>query len=125
LVLTQSKEQTESGQDGFFTFEEIINLNWDAELVVLSACQTGKGEMKKTEGVVGLTRAVMYAGSDAVVVSLWNVSDEGTKDLMIQFFDNILNKKMTKSDALRDAKLKFIKDKKTPFIWSPFVMYGE
>ncbi len=125
LVLTQSKEQTESGQDGFFTFEEIINLNWDAELVVLSACQTGKGEMKKTEGVVGLTRAVMYAGSDAVVVSLWNVSDEGTKDLMIQFFDNILNKKMTKSDALRDAKLKFIKDKRTPFIWSPFVMYGE
>lgn len=125
LVLTQSKEETDSGQDGFFTFEEIINLNWDAELVVLSACQTGKGEMKKTEGVVGLTRAVMYAGSDAVVVSLWNVSDEGTKDLMIQFFDNILNKKMTKPDALRNAKLKFIKDKKTPFIWSPFVLYGE
>lgn len=48
LVLTQSKEQTESGQNGFFTFEEIINLNWDAELVFLSACQTGKGEMKKT-----------------------------------------------------------------------------
>lgn len=125
LVLTQSKEQSSSGQDGFFTFEEIISLNWDAELVVLSACQTGKGEMKKTEGVVGLTRAVMYAGSDAVVVSLWNVSDEGTKDLMIQFFDNILNKKMTKSEALRDAKLKFIKNKRTPFIWSPFVMYGE
>ncbi len=122
LAVEDSLTRTE---DGYLTFEEMLNLDWDAELVVLSACQTGTGELKRTEGVVGLTRAVMYAGADAVTVSLWNVSDKGTKELMIGFFENLINKNLTKTEALRQSKLSFIKKGTRPYYWSPFVIYGE
>lgn len=122
LAVEDSLTRTE---DGYLTFEEMLNLDWDAELVVLSACQTGTGELKRTEGVVGLTRAVMYAGADAVTVSLWNVSDKGTKELMIGFFENLINKNISKTEALRQSKLSFIKKGTRPYYWSPFVIYGE
>ncbi len=122
LAVEDSLTRTE---DGYLTFEEMLNLDWDAELVVLSACQTGTGELKRTEGVVGLTRAVMYAGADAVTVSLWNVSDKGTKELMIGFFENLINKNLSKTEALRQSKLSFIKKGTRPYYWSPFVIYGE
>ena len=77
LVLSQVPD---SKEDGYLTLGEITNLDWNAQLVVLSACQTGKGEVKKGEGVVGMTRAIMLAGTPAAVVSLWNVSDQGTKN---------------------------------------------
>lgn len=122
LAVEDSLTRTE---DGYLTFEEMLNLDWDAELVVLSACQTGTGELKRTEGVVGLTRAVMYAGADAVTVSLWNVSDKGTKELMIGFFENLISKDLPKTEALRQSKLSFIKKGVRPYYWSPFVIYGE
>ncbi len=113
--------------DGFLTLNEIMNSRYHAHLVVLSACQTGLGRMERGEGVTGLTRAVMYAGSPAVVVSLWNVSDIGTKKLMEKFYTNMLAKRMSKEEALRAAKLKMLKDSRYrhPFFWSAFVMYGE
>ncbi len=117
-------------EDGFLTLGEIMNSRFNARLVVLSACETGLGEMTRGEGVTGLTRAVMYAGSAAALVSLWSVSDEGTRELMMIFYENLIEKQMSKEDALRAAKAGLIHDKKEgafshPFFWSAFVMYGE
>ena len=117
-------------EDGFFTLGEIMNSRFNARLVVLSACETGLGEMTHAEGVTGLTRAVMYAGSSAALVSLWGVSDEGTKELMIRFYEGLIGKKMVKEEALRAAKKELIEGAAEgafshPFFWSAFVMYGE
>ena|ERR1700674_3424461 len=73
-------------RDGFLRANEIYNLNLPAELVVLSACETGLGKDIKGEGLVGLTRGFMYAGPRRVVVSLWNVNDKATAELMARFY---------------------------------------
>ncbi len=126
LVLSQLPKD-KSTEDGYFTLNEIMNCDYNAKLIVLSACRTGSGKMERAEGVTGLTRAVMYAGTPAVVASLWNVDDRATKELMLYFYRNLLEKNMTKSEALRQAKLELMKDKKyrSPYFWSAFVMYGE
>src|SRR5204863_5294886 len=77
-------------QNGFLRANDIYNLKLPAELVVLSACQTGLGKDIKGEGLVGLTRGFMYAGAARVVVSLWNVNDKGTADLMTKFYEKML-----------------------------------
>ncbi|MCP5104903.1 MAG: CHAT domain-containing protein [bacterium] len=124
LVLSQLPENTD---DGFLTLNEIMNCDYNAKLVVLSACRTGKGKMERGEGVTGLTRAVMYAGTPAVVASLWDVDDVATKELMVRFYKYMLEDELDKETALRKAKLDLIKSKKysSPFYWSAFVMYGE
>jgi CHAT domain-containing protein len=106
---------------------EIMNCDYHAKMVVLSACETGSGKMYEGEGVTGLTRAVMYAGFPAVVASLWKVGDIGTKELMVNFYRNILERNLDKVEALRQAKLDLIKSKKyrSPPFWSAFVMYGK
>jgi CHAT domain-containing protein len=124
LVLSQIPKAKE---DGYLTINEIMNCDYHAKLVVLSACQTGSGKVERGEGVIGLTRAVMYAGTPAVVASLWNVQDIATKELMVKFYTNMLEKGMKKEEALRQAKLEMIKGGKysSPYYWSAFVMYGE
>jgi CHAT domain-containing protein len=124
LVLSQVPGVKE---DGYFTLNEIMNCDYNAKLVVLSGCQTGSGKMERAEGVTGLTRAVMYAGTPAVVASLWYVDDPATKDLMVTFYRNMLEKNLDKVEALRQAKLEMIKNKShsSPLFWSAFVMYGE
>ncbi len=126
LVLSQLPRE-KSTEDGYFSLNEIMNCDYNAQLVVLSACETGTGKMVKGEGVTGLTRAFMYAGSPAVVASLWKVDDEATKELMLLFYRNLLGKNLEKADALRQAKLEMLKSKKyhSPLFWSAFVMYGE
>jgi CHAT domain-containing protein/predicted negative regulator of RcsB-dependent stress response len=126
LVLSQLPSD-KSKEDGYFTLNEIMNCHYNAKLVVLSACQTGSGKMYKGEGVTGLTRAVMYAGTPAVVASLWDVDDRATKELMVRFYRNMLENNMDKTEALRQAKLELIKTKKyhSPLFWSAFIMYGE
>jgi CHAT domain-containing protein len=126
LVLSQLPGE-QSTEDGYFTLNEIMNCNWNAKLVVLSACRTGSGKMTKGEGVTGLTRAVMYAGTPAVIASLWDVEDNATKALMIIFYRNLLDKQMDKVEALRQAKLELLRHQKyaSPLFWSAFVMYGE
>ncbi len=126
LALSQlPKEQ--SPEDGYFTLNEIMNCEYNARLVVLSACQSGKGKMERAEGVIGLTRAMMYAGTPAVVASLWDVDDQATRQLMVRFYKYMLEDNLDKVEALRKAKLDLINSQKyfLPVYWSGFVMYGE
>jgi len=124
LVLTSEKN---SGEDGFLQAAEIFNMKLNADLVVLSACQTGLGKLVRGEGTVGLTRAFMYAGASSVMVSLWSVSDMSTVTLMGGFYKNLIKNKLSKTDALRKAQLTLMSDEKFahPFYWAPFVLIGD
>jgi len=113
--------------DGILYSGEIYNLELNADLVVLSACETGIGKISKSEGVIGLSRALMYAGAKNIIVSLWKVSDESTTDLMVDFYTNLITDKKVKTEALYNAKIKMIKSGGNyahPFFWSPFVLIG-
>ena len=113
--------------DGFLRTDEIFNLKMAPSLVMLSACETGLGKEKRGEGVIGLTRAFMYAGAPTVGVSLWSVADRSTADLMTDFYKRLLTPGARSSAAMRDAQLAMISGKKysAPFYWAPFVLVGE
>jgi len=115
--------------DGFLRTDEIFNLKLGSPLVMLSACETGLGKEKRGEGVIGLTRAFMYAGAPTVGVSLWSVADKSTADLMTDFYKRLLSARSPEpaSSAMRNAQLTMIAGKKysAPFYWAPFVLVGE
>ncbi len=115
--------------DGMLYQSEIYNLELNANLIVLSACKTGLGKIEEGEGVIGLTRALLYAGTDNIIVSLWSVSDNSTSELMINFYRNLLNNKKTQgfNKHLQEAKLEMIEDGKYahPYFWSPFILIGK
>jgi CHAT domain-containing protein len=117
-----------SGEDGSLFSGEIYNLVLDADLVVLSACQTGLGKVSKGEGVIGLSRALVYAGARKLIVSYWSVSDESTAELMMQFYERLLlGGQLNKSAVpLRNAKQDLIKTENysDPFYWAPFILIG-
>jgi CHAT domain-containing protein/Tfp pilus assembly protein PilF len=119
----------EKGQpvDGFLRLNEIYNLDLAAELIVLSACQTALGKEVKGEGLIGLTRGFMYAGSPRVVASLWKVDDVATAELMKIFYQKMLRGRMAPSAALRAAKIQMMKQKRwnAPFYWAAFELQGE
>ncbi|MGQ0703981.1 MAG: tetratricopeptide repeat protein [Gemmatimonadales bacterium] len=120
----------ESGrpQDGFLRLHEIFNLKLPAELVVLSACQTGLGQEIQGEGLVGLTRGFMYAGTPRVVASLWKVDDKATAELMKHFDQGMLGpRKLRPAEALRAAQLAVTGQKRwnSPYYWAGFVLQGE
>lgn len=116
-------------QDGSLYSGDIYNININADLVCLSACETGLGKISKGEGIIGLSRALLYAGAKNLVVSLWTVSDASTSQLMIDFYNNHLYSSTynTFSGALRMAKLSLINDPEynKPYYWAPFVLIGE
>ena len=114
-------------QDGFLRVHDVYNLNLPAELVVLSACQTGLGKDIKGEGLVGLTQGFMYAGARRVVVSLWSVNDKATAQLMQRFYRGMLREKLTPAAALRAAQVEMWKQKQwqSPYYWAAFTMQGE
>lgn len=111
--------------DGFLTMNEILELPLHAELVVLSACQTGRGQEVRGEGVVGLTRAFLHAGTRSIVVSLWSVADESTAQLMTRFYHHLIASKLDKAEALRRARVDLMATHPHPFHWAPFVLVGE
>jgi CHAT domain-containing protein len=108
--------------------KEIYALSIQADMVVLSACQTGIGELKRGEGVISIARAFMYAGAKCVVTSLWSVDDHKTKELMIDFYGQ-LKSGTTKDYALRQAKLNYLArntgEAAHPFYWAGFVALGD
>jgi CHAT domain-containing protein len=117
---------------GIVTAAKILNLRLrGTEMVVLSACETGLGEIKSGEGVFGLRRAFTQAGARSLVMSMWSVPDRETKELMIEFYKNIKSGKMNRSLSLRQAALKQLATVKgrygnpDPFYWGAFVFMGE
>ena len=114
-------------RDGFLRANDIYNMKLSAELVVLSACQTGLGKEVKGEGLIGLTRGFMYAGAKRVVVSLWSVNDKATADLMANFYRGMLKYNERPAAALRAAQIEMWKQKKwqSPYYWAAFTMQGE
>jgi len=115
-------------QDGFLRLQDIYNLKLSAELVVLSACQTGLGKEVKGEGLVGLARGFMYAGAPRIVASLWKVDDRATSELMKRFYQGLLGpERLRPAGALRQAQLSIWKQKqwREPYYWAAFVLQGE
>src|SRR5207237_1381314 len=114
-------------QDGMLRLHEIFNLSLNAELVVLSACETALGKDIKGEGLIGLTRGFMYAGAPRVVASLWNVDDRATAELMKHFYEGMLKHQLRPAAALREAQLALQRDKRwsSPYYWAGFVLQGE
>ncbi|MGB3760944.1 MAG: CHAT domain-containing tetratricopeptide repeat protein, partial [Rivularia sp. (in: cyanobacteria)] len=112
---------------GYLRLADLFEQDYPAELIVLSACQTGLGKDVSGEGVVGLTRGLMYAGAARVALSLWNVSDEGTSVLMQEFYKQMLQENKTPSQALRAAQRKLWAnpDWRNPYYWAAFTLQGE
>ncbi len=120
-------DQKGQSQDGFLRLHDIFNLNLPAELVVLSACETGLGKDVKGEGLVGLTRGFMYAGSRRVVVSLWSVNDVATSEVMAKFYQKMLKEGQNPVSALRAAQLEMWKSQQwqAPYYWAAFSIQGD
>jgi CHAT domain-containing protein/Tfp pilus assembly protein PilF len=120
-------DQKGKSQDGFLRLHDIFNLNLPAELVVLSACETGLGKDVKGEGLVGLTRGFMYAGSRRVVVSLWSVNDVATSEVMAKFYQKMLQEGQNPISALRAAQLEMWKSQnwQSPYYWAAFTVQGD
>jgi len=109
-------------EDGILTAEEISHLNLSkTKLVVLSACETGLGEVKNSEGVFGLQRAFKLSGVETLIMSLWKVDDAATKDFMISFYQNLMSGK-TKQESFKTAQLTIRKKYSNPYYWASFVM---
>jgi CHAT domain-containing protein len=118
-------EETDS-EDGFLYSGEIYNLDLNTNLVVLSACQTGFGHVSRGEGIIGLSRALLFAGASNLLVSLWNVPDKSTAHLMAEFYDKNLREKKSYSNSLGDVKQSMISKKATsrPYFWASFILIG-
>lgn len=126
LVLSLINEQGQE-QDGFLRLHEIYNLRLGAELVVLSGCETALGREISGEGLIGLTRGFMYAGTPRVIASLWNVDDQATAHLMKKFYEQMLGKKLSPAAALRAAQMEMWQQQPgaVPYKWAAFVLQGD
>src|SRR5262249_20456343 len=114
-------------QDGFLGMADIYRLRLAADLVVLSACRTGLGKEVRGEGVLGLTRGFLFAGTPRVVASVWKVSDRATAALMDRFYASMLQQHLAPGAALREAQLALRKERRfsSPFAWAGFVLHGD
>ena len=109
--------------DGKLKVGDIFSLNLKADLVVLSACETGLGKISSGDEIIGLTRAFIYAGTPSIITTLWKVNDRASYELMREFYSNL--KTMKKSEALRQAQLKTMKEFPQPFFWAAYGLTGE
>lgn len=124
--LALTPESSEQGYNGLLQVYEIMGLPIRADLVVLSACETAIGKRMDGEGLLGLTRAFLYAGSASVVASLWNVNDQSSAGLMTRFYEALRSTRMGVSEALRQAQLDTINSEFAhPYYWAPFSLVGE
>jgi CHAT domain-containing protein len=114
-------------QDGILWLHDIYNLKLPTEMVVLSACQTGLGNVVRGEGMIGLTRGFMYAGAPRVLASLWRVDDLATAVLMEKLYQHMLIGGMTPAAALRKSQVEMLQGRRwqSPFYWAGFVLQGD
>lgn len=123
MVLTADDS---NGDDGILRLAEVYNLKLNSDVVVLSACETGLGELESGEGMIGLTRGFLYAGTKNVVVSIWKADDTATKNLMIPFYSSLLDGS-SPAVALQKAKLSTINSDRfyaRPYYWAQFIVHG-
>lgn len=140
-LATHAKANTENGDLSYIVFgttpdnllyaKDLYALNLQAQMVVLSACQTGAGSLSKGEGIISLARGFIYAGASSIITSLWNVHEEANKDIMQYFYQGVKDGK-SKDEALHQAKLRFLRsvtleNQQTahPFYWAPLVCMGD
>ncbi len=114
-------------QNGFLTLNDIYNLDLSSDMIVLSACQTALGKDIRGEGLIGMSRGFLYAGSKRIVASLWKVDDSATAEFMKRFYTNHLQKAMPASKALQQTKneMKKIRRYQSPYYWSAFTLLGD
>jgi CHAT domain-containing protein len=124
-IILSSFDAQGRDRKAYLRFPDLFNLNLPAELVVLSACETGLGNDVPGEGLVGMTRGLMYAGALRVAVSLWSVDDQATSDLMQDFYKNLWQSPQSHAAALRQAQLKLHQQGKAPYYWAAFTLQGE
>ena len=116
----------DSAPPGFVSLGDIAEMGLRADLVTLSACETGVGRLERGEGVMGLTRAFLVSGAQSVIVSLWPVNDRSTAALMESFYRSLLAHGRPRDEALAEARLALMRNRETrsPFYWAPFVLVG-
>jgi CHAT domain-containing protein len=126
LALAGANSGGGEGEDGVLTALEAAGLDlWGTQMVVLSACETGLGEVRNGDGIYGLRRALVAAGSRSQVMSLWKVDDEATRDLMVDFYGKLVGG-AERATALREAQLAMISSKRAhPFFWAAFIHSGD
>jgi CHAT domain-containing protein len=126
LALAGANEHKED-DNGILTALEVTGLNlWGTKLVTLSACDTGVGEVKNGDGVHGLRRALVLAGAEAQIMSLWAVSDKATRELMVPYY-RMLQDGQGRGEALRRVQLEMLKNvnRRHPYYWASFIQSGE
>jgi CHAT domain-containing protein len=127
LALAGANRGLSGEDDGVLTALEAAGLDlWGTRLVVLSACDTGLGEVKRGDGVYGLRRALVVAGAESQLISLWPVSDRGTRDLMIGYYE-LLAQGESRGEALRRAQVRLVRDRRRahPYYWASFIQSGQ
>ena len=126
LALSNYNDQGQA-HDGFLMLRDIYNLDLNAQLVVLSGCETALGDQIRGEGLMSLSRAFMYAGGQAVVASLWRVPERSTATLMARFYQGLLRDKLPPAQALLQAQQSLQKHRrwKNPYYWAGFVYQGD
>ena len=127
LALAGANQSGNGNTDGILTALEAAGLDlWGTKLVVLSACETGVGEVKNGDGVYGLRRALVLAGAESQVMSLWAVSDRSTRDLVVGYYQALLQG-AGRGEAMRRVQLQMLKDKsrRHPYYWAGFIQTGE
>jgi CHAT domain-containing protein len=123
-----SRQPLQSGvvtADGTLAITDVFNLNLNANLVTLSACQTGLGKLLRGDEVIGLTRAFMYAGTPSVLSTLWSVADASTAHFMALFYQALQQPGADKGSAMQQAQLELMKAYPHPYYWAPFQLLGD
>ena len=123
--VAQGENAKSAAEDGLLTAEEARSLDlYGTQLVVLSACDTGQGELSVGQGVYGLRRAFLVAGAETLVTSLWQVNDTATGKLMQTYYQKLLKEKRGRLEGMQEA-MKEIREKYThPYYWAPFLVIG-
>ena len=122
-----NQRQSAGGEDGVLLGIEAAGLNLDGTaMVVLSACETGLGDVSSGEGVFGLRRALVLAGADSQIITLWPVSDRATRDLMVAYYTRLFRDHAGRTDGLRAVQRDMLKDpaRRHPFYWASFIQSG-